>query len=116
MIFLFVLQEVLQFGVGLYTLQLVSDNLPDLSTDTVVVILDHLLHAIVGAGICKVVKKKNWVLLSWKELPKKQFKAKRSNWDSCQLITLKRGNSSNSFDFKEVYSLYRFMEKILTWL
>ena len=57
-----------------------------------------------------MVKKKNWVLLSWKELPKKQFKAKRSNWDSCQLITLKRGNSSNSLDFKEVYSLYRFTE------
>ena len=45
MIFLFVLQEVLQFGVGLYALQLVSDNLPDLGTDTVVVILVHLLHA-----------------------------------------------------------------------
>lgn len=54
MIFLFVLQEVLQFGVGLYALQLVSDNLPDLGTDTVVVILDHLLHAVVAAGICKV--------------------------------------------------------------
>ena len=53
MIFLFVLQEVLQFGVGLYALQLVSDNLPDLGTDTVVVILDHLLHAVVAAGICK---------------------------------------------------------------
>ena len=49
MIFLFVLQEVLQFGVGLYALQLVSDNLPDLGTDTVVVILDHLLHAVVAA-------------------------------------------------------------------
>lgn len=54
MIFLFVLQEVLQFGGGLYALQLVSDNLPDLGTDTVVVILDHLLHAVVAAGICKV--------------------------------------------------------------
>ena len=54
MIFLFVLQEVLQFGVGLYALQLVSDNLPDLGTDTVVVILVHLLHAVVAAGICKV--------------------------------------------------------------
>ena len=50
MIFLFVLQEVLQFGVGLYALQLVSDNLPDFGTDTVVVILVHLL----AAGICKV--------------------------------------------------------------
>ena len=37
-----------------------------------------------------------------------QFKAEHSIWHSCQLITLKRGNSSNSFDFKEVYSLYRF--------
>ena len=45
---------VLQFGVGLYALQLVSDNLPDLGTDTVVVILVHLLHAVVAAGICKV--------------------------------------------------------------
>lgn len=54
MIFLFVLQEVLQFGVGLYALQLVSDNLPDFGTDTVVVILVHLLHAVVAAGICKV--------------------------------------------------------------
>ena len=52
MIFLFVLQEVLQFGVGLYALQLVSDNLPDFGTDTVVVILVHLLHAVVAAGIC----------------------------------------------------------------
>lgn len=39
-----------------------------------------------------------------------QFKAEHSIWHSCQLITLKRGNSSNSFDFKEVYSLYRFTE------
>ena len=54
MIFLFVLQEVLQFGVGLYALQLVGDNLPDLGTDTVVVILDHLLHAVVAIGIGKV--------------------------------------------------------------
>lgn len=54
MIYLFVLQEVLQFGVGLYALQLVSDNLPDFGTDTVVVILDHLLHEVVAAGICKV--------------------------------------------------------------
>ena len=40
-----------------------------------------------------------------------QFKAEHSIWHSCQLITLKRGNSSNSFDFKEVYSLYRFTKK-----
>lgn len=44
----------MQFGVGLYALQLVGDNLPDLGTDTVVVILDHLLHAVVAAGIGKV--------------------------------------------------------------
>ena len=51
---LLVLQEVLQFGVGLYALQLVGDNLPDLGTDAVVVLLDHLLHAVVAAGIGKV--------------------------------------------------------------
>lgn len=44
----------MQFGVGLYALQLVGDNLPDLGTDTVVVILDHLLHAVVATGIGKV--------------------------------------------------------------
>ena len=54
MIFLFVLQEVLQFGVGLYALQLVSDNLPDFGTDAVVVLLNHLLHAVVAVGIGKV--------------------------------------------------------------
>ena len=42
------------FYFGLYALQLVSDNLPDFGTDTVVVILVHLLHAVVAAGICKV--------------------------------------------------------------
>lgn len=42
-----------------------------------------------------------------------QFKAEHSIWHSCQLITLKRGNSSNSFDFKELYSLYRFNKKVL---
>ena len=51
---LLVLQEVLQFGVGLYALQLVGDNLPDLGTDAVVVLLNHLLHAVVAAGIGKV--------------------------------------------------------------
>ena len=44
----------MQFEVGLYALQLVSDNLPDLGTGTVEVILVHLLHAVVAAGICKV--------------------------------------------------------------
>ena len=51
---LFVLQEVLQFGVGLYALQLVGDNLPHFGTDAVVVLLNHLLHAVVAAGIGKV--------------------------------------------------------------
>ena len=37
---LLVLQEVLQFGVGLYALQFVGDNLPHLCTDTVVVLLN----------------------------------------------------------------------------
>ena len=32
--------------------------------------------------------------------------------NGCQIITTKRGNSSNSLDFKEVYSLYRFTENI----
>ena len=54
MIFLFVLQEGLQFGGVLNALQLVSDNLPDFGTDTVVVIFDHLLHAVVATGIGKV--------------------------------------------------------------
>ena len=31
--------------------------------------------------------------------------------NGCQIITTKRGNSSNSLDFKEVYSLYRFTKK-----
>lgn len=51
---LLVLQEVLQFGVGLDALQLVGDNLPHLGTDTVVILLDHLLHAVVAVGIGKV--------------------------------------------------------------
>ena len=46
--FLLALQEVLQFGVGLDALQLVGDNLPYLGTDAVVVLLNHLLHAVVG--------------------------------------------------------------------
>ena len=51
---LLVLQEVLQFRVGLYALQLVGDNLPHLCTDTVVVLLNHLLHAVVAVGIGEV--------------------------------------------------------------
>lgn len=51
---LLVLQKVLQFGVGLYALQLVGDNLPHFGTDAVVVLLNHLLHAVVAVGIGKV--------------------------------------------------------------
>lgn len=51
---LLVLQEVLQFRVGLYALQLVGDNLPHLCTDTVVVLLNHLLHVVVAVSIGKV--------------------------------------------------------------
>ena len=32
--------------------------------------------------------------------------------NGCQIITQKQGNSSNSLDFNEEYSLYRFTEKI----
>ncbi|RHF11743.1 hypothetical protein DW701_02875 [Bacteroides eggerthii] len=32
--------------------------------------------------------------------------------NGCQIITTKRGNSSNSLDFKEVYSLYRFTQNL----
>lgn len=51
---LLVLQEVLQFRVGLDALQLVGDNLPHIGTDAVVVFLNHLLHAVVAIGIGKV--------------------------------------------------------------
>ena len=54
MAYLFVLQQVLQFGVGLDALQLVGDNLPHLRTDAVVVLLNHLLHAVVAIGIGEV--------------------------------------------------------------
>ena len=46
-----------------------------------------------------------------KSFPNKQSDADHGNQDGCQLITPKRGNSSNSLDFKEVYSLYRFTKK-----
>ena len=45
-----------------------------------------------------------------KSYPNKQSNADYGNWNGCQLITRKRGNSSNPFDFKEVYSLYRLTE------
>ena len=38
--------------------------------------------------------------------------ADHGNWNGYQLITPKRGNSSNSLDFKKVYFLYRFTEKV----
>lgn len=43
-----------------------------------------------------------------KSYPNKQSDADHGNWDGCQLITRKRGNSSNSLDFRWIYSLYRF--------
>ena len=48
MAYLFILQQVLQLRVGLDALQLVGDNLPYLRLDAVVVLLNHLLHAVVG--------------------------------------------------------------------
>ena len=50
---LLVLQQMLQFGVGLDALQLVGDNLPHLGTDAVVVLLNHL-HAVVAVGVGEV--------------------------------------------------------------
>ena len=47
-----------------------------------------------------------------KSYPNKQSDADRSNMNGCQIITTKRDNSSNSLDFKEVYSLYRFSENL----
>lgn len=47
-----------------------------------------------------------------KSFPNKQSDADHGNQDGCQLITPKRGNSSNSLDFKGVYSLYRFTENL----
>ena len=40
---------------------------------------------------------------------KYELRENHGNQDGCQLITPKRGNSSNSLDFKGVYSLYRFI-------
>ena len=48
---------------------------------------------------------------AYKELSETSSDADRSNMNGCQIITTKRGNSSNSLDFKEVYSLYRFTIK-----
>ena len=49
-----------------------------------------------------------------KSYPNKQSDADHGNWNGCQLITRKQGKSSNSLDFKEVYSLYRFTERSCT--
>ena len=54
MAFLLVLQEVLQFRVGLDALQLVGDNLPHFRLDAVVVLLYRFLHAVVAVGIGEV--------------------------------------------------------------
>jgi hypothetical protein len=54
MAYLLVLQQVLQLRVGLDALQLIGDNLPHLSTDAVVVLLNHLLHTVVAVGIGEV--------------------------------------------------------------
>ena len=48
-----------------------------------------------------------------KSFPNKQSDADHGNQDGCQLITPKRGNSSNSLDFKGVYSLYRFTKNLI---
>ena len=47
-----------------------------------------------------------------KSYPNKQSDADHGNRDGCQLVTQKRDNSSNSFDFRLVYSLYRFTKKL----
>lgn len=46
-----------------------------------------------------------------KSYPNKQSDAGHGNWNGCQLITRKQGNSSKALDFKDIYSLYRFTEK-----
>lgn len=48
--------------------------------------------------------------LHYKGYLNKQSDADHGNGDGCQLVTQKRDNSSNSFDFRLVYSLYRFTE------
>ena len=46
-----------------------------------------------------------------KSYPHRQSDADHSKLNGCQVITRKRCNSSNSLDFNEVYSLYRFTKK-----
>lgn len=45
-----------------------------------------------------------------KSYPNRQSDADHSKLNGCQLITSKRGNSSNSLDFKQVYSFCRITE------
>ncbi len=41
-----------------------------------------------------------------------QSDADHGNWNGCQLITQKQGNSSNSLEFKEIYPYCRIMQYI----
>lgn len=45
-----------------------------------------------------------------KSYPNKQSDADHGNWNGCQLVTQKQGNSSNSLEFKEIYSYCRIMQ------
>ena len=47
-----------------------------------------------------------------KSYPNKQSDADHGNWNGCQLVTQKQGNSSNSLEFKEIYSYCRIMQYI----
>ena len=49
-----------------------------------------------------------------KSYPNRQSDADHGNWNGCQLITRKRGNSSNFLDFKGVYPFCRITEYIGT--
>lgn len=48
-----------------------------------------------------------------KRFSDKQNYTDHDNWDNDQIITLKRGNSSNSFDFNDVYSFLQNYRIIL---
>lgn len=48
-----------------------------------------------------------------KSYPNKQSDADHGNWNGYQLITRKRGNSSNSLDFKGVYPFCRITKYFL---
>lgn len=45
-----------------------------------------------------------------KSYPNKQSDADHGNWNGCQLITRKRGDSSNSLDIKWIYPFCRINE------